>query len=447
MSKEKVTLRRCCFPGCDQERRKSTRFFCGRAHFDEARKLLTEVHGEYRPGLTPSQMRSLLKSAKQRYDELETLEGVSVESELRRALEREKGRADWAEKVYKSAKKKIMTQAELVEKITSGIASLDPPRPRALKISRRQDHSPQIAVALMSDLHMGESGKEEETHAPGYDYQVFLGELSTLEKKIAQIISHHRNIHPIKKLVLLWLGDFVDGHEVFPGQAWRTEDNAVVQVLSGTLRLADFVNTLSSIFPEIEVVCVPGNHGDVRGKEPGTTNLNWDFLTYHNIRNYLRNNERIKFEITPSWWTIKKIGKFNFYLDHGTTFGRRWMGIPFYGIERAEARTRKMLYAMRKLRKSSLHTFNKQNPVMREMIEECAPHILTEDLQFDYITLGHHHVPWLCEGKILNGAFSRGNYYAMKALQSLSIPTQWLFSVHPDIGATWFYPLRLDMGG
>jgi len=445
MGQSKTVIRQCCFPGCKEERRRNSTFFCGRGHYDDARKLLTQVHGEYSPDLTHAQMQTLLKDAQRRYDELQTLEGVSVESELRRALEREKQRANWAEKVYKTAKKQIMTQADLVEKISGAIVALDPPKLRALKIPRGRDHSPQIAVVLMSDLHMGASDEEEETHAPGYDHQVFLGELDTLEKKIARITSHHRSVHPIQKLVLLWLGDFVDGHEVFPGQAWRTEDDAVVQVLSGTLRLADFVNTLSSIFSEIEIVCVPGNHGRVRGKEPGTTNLNWDFLTYHNIRNYLRNNSRVKFSITQSWWIIKNIGRFRFYLDHGTTFGRRWMGIPFYGIERAEARTRKMLYAMRNLRKSSLHTFNKRNPVMRKMIEECAPHILTEDLQFDYICLGHHHVPWLCEGKILNGAFSRGNYYAMKAFQSLSLPTQWLFGVHPKIGATWFYPLRLDI--
>jgi hypothetical protein len=444
---KKPTIAICCYPGCVKKISRHSRFFCNRDHFDMSRMLLTSAKIAYNSELSRAQMQRMLKDAAEKVEverEKRTDE-VSIEDELKRQIAQYKDRAEWATRVAKKAEKQILAQSELIHVITTTIGALDVPKPRRIEVPRKEVHSPQTAVVEMSDLHMGESDEEKETHAPGYDWQVFVNELRILEKKIIKIVSHHRHIYSMDKLVLLWLGDFVCGHEVFPGQAWRTEDHAVMQVLNGAMRIADFVNALSTFFTEIEIECVPGNHGALRGKEPGPTSLNWDFLIYHVIRMLLRNNTRVKFSITPSWWTIKKIGNCNFYLDHGATFGRRWMGIPHYGILRAEARTRKMLYTMKQLRESGLRTFDKRNPVLREMLEECAPHILTEDLRFDYIALGHHHVPHFGEGIILNGAFSRGNYYAMKSFQSISVPTQWLYSVHPKVGASWFYPLRLDM--
>lgn len=173
--------------------------------------------------------------------------------------------------------------------------------------------------------------------------------------------------------------------------------------------------------------------------------VNWDFLLYHMVHKWLEKDKRIKWTISPSWWTIHKIYRWNFYADHGATFGRRWMGIPLYGIKRASGEMRRTLDVMQEMSKSQIHSLDRSNPEIRKILEECAPHLLADDLRFDFILLGHNHETFFWRGILGNGAFSRGNYYALKQFQAINIPEQNLFGVHPKVGVSWFYPLRLDM--
>lgn len=422
---------------------KDSKFFCSPQCHQSTRHLLK---GLYSSSLSRKELMLLTKREKKKLLDGSKKKPRTVEQIEEEQIERLTQQVKFLGKALNQERAKKVTQLNLITMVTGAIAAVPEPKfppykPPRVKMSRES----QAAVLQLSDLHIGEIDRTVETNAPGYDFDVFCNELQILKRKVLRIVEHHRMISPVPKLVMFWKGDFVCGHEVFPGQSWRTELDVLLQVLSGTTKLVEFVTEVSYFFEEVLIVCVPGNHGALRGKQPAPMHVNWDFLLYHMVRKWLENNTRVKMVISPSWWTIQKIGPWSFYVDHGATFGRRWMGIPLYGIKRASGEMRRTLDVMREMSKSQIQTIDRANPEIQKILKECAPHLLASDLHFDHILLGHNHETFFWRGILGNGAFSRGNYYALKQFQAINIPEQNLFGVHPQVGISWFYPLRLDL--
>ena len=104
-----------------------------------------------------------------------------------------------------------------------------------------------------------------------------------------------------------------------------------------------------------------------------------------------------------------------FYMIHGDTIPR-YMSIPWYGLERMDGRTEKMLRS--------------------------------KEINYDYFVMGHHHQAFDWDAshgeRMCNGSFSSGNMFASKELALMSPPTQMFFGVHPEQGITWRYKIRLN---
>ena len=160
-----------------------------------------------------------------------------------------------------------------------------------------------------------------------------------------------------------------------------------------------------------------GNHGRINPPNESKFYVNWDFLMYNFMAAHTSLNKKIKWNIPMRWWIIKEILGWKFYLDHGNHLGMRYMGIPWYGLEKADGRLMKMMAGI--------------------------------DKKYDYICIGHHHTHFQWDAargeRFCNGSMSSGNFYAAKKMQLTCRPTQLLFGVHPDRGVTFRYPLRLDV--
>jgi len=131
---------------------------------------------------------------------------------------------------------------------------------------------------------------------------------------------------------------------------------------------------------------------------------------------FLANNDQIKSDFPKSFFIVKEISGWNFLVMHGDTI-RSWMGIPWYGIER---------------------TMHKLGDLLQ-----------SKGVNIHYRVLGHFHNTGELDKKpgeiIINGSVIGGTEYSLMALSGFERPTQLLFGVHKEIGATWRYPLRLDL--
>lgn len=129
----------------------------------------------------------------------------------------------------------------------------------------------------------------------------------------------------------------------------------------------------------------------------------------------LSQNPRINMEIPLTWWQTKTINGFDFLFLHGEDI-KAWNGIPYYRIDRADARYTKLL----QMQKAGFH----------------------------YFCIGHHHNQAQIDSpvgeKIVNGNWVGGTGFSLKQIMTSSIPSQLLFLVHPQKGKSITQKIRLD---
>ena len=293
------------------------------------------------------------------------------------------------------------------------------PEPKLVWKSKETKVSHETAVLLLSDFHIGEIVSKKETFGFGeYNFDVFTHRLKFLAESIRNITMRKLRGYKINKLCLLMLGDMVSGmiHEELTDNA----EDIIFQVLNGAYVTAQFVSEMSTLFEYIEIDGVVGNHGrlykKVRYKKRHT---NWDYVFYQFLSLFLSSHKRVKCNFPKSFFEVKKIYNWNFLLLHGDGI-RGWMGIPWYGIQKAMWKIGDLLQSQSK---TVLH----------------------------YKVLGHfHHTGELdrTPGEILlNGSLIGGGEYSLGALFEFDRPTQLFFGVHKEIGVTWRYPLRADFKG
>ena len=177
----------------------------------------------------------------------------------------------------------------------------------------------------------------------------------------------------------------VEGMGIFEGQAQHTDQDLYNQMFNLAELLVWFIQELLYLFDEIEFSGVGGNHGRVGKKGENPHFVNWDVYLYKYIAARLQGYEQVKFNIPLSWWYLDTIQGWNFLLLHGDDI-KSWNGLPYYGIDRADARWTKLL--------------NSKN------------------MHYTYLELGHFHAPTELPSvdgeKIINGCWPGGSIFALK---------------------------------
>ena len=168
------------------------------------------------------------------------------------------------------------------------------------------------------------------------------------------------------------------------GQAQHTDQDLYNQMFFLAEQICKLLVELLGLFDEIEFTGVGGNHGRIGKKGENPHWVNWDVYLYKYLEARLQNYKRIKFNI-PLWWYLDTIQGHNFLLLHGDDI-KAWNGLPYYGIDRADAKWTKLL--------------NSKN------------------LRYDYIELGHFHqpteLPSVAGEKFINGCWPGGSIFALK---------------------------------
>jgi UDP-2,3-diacylglucosamine pyrophosphatase LpxH len=340
----------------------------------------------------------------QEKDEKET-DDFTLQDELE-CLKKEK--EELLEEIYKY--RKIEDWANYIaQKIIRHITPFKaPPIP---KYEHKATPKPQEMVALFSDcqigqeVELGEMGEIEE-----YNFDIFTQRLHFWAKKVVRIADLHRKTFDIPVLDIFGLGDFVEGLD--DKFAWRTAD-PYKQIVVASNEIAVAFRNLGANFERVRVIWKRGNHG-MLSKNLKYTPANLDLILGHLVKEKLSQCSNIEFEIPDSFWSIVEIQGKKFFLIHGDEI-RSWLGFPWYGQERLDARLAKVLKLKEK--------------------------------EYDYFVHGHwHNLLQLDAGageRICNGSFVGSTPYGLSKGMA-NRPSQLVFGVHPDWGITWRYPIRLD---
>lgn len=204
----------------------------------------------------------------------------------------------------------------------------------------------ETAVILVSDLQFGRV-------SPTYSPEEGLATLEKVRDAIIDIKTDHLRNYIFDQLVIVYLGDIVDGDCIFPGHAWELKIGAADQIMALSEWIDDnFHKPLKDAFGKITLVGVPGNHGRPTPRPGQTTaRTNYDLMLYNNFSLLHKRSNGVKcsfdykvaLEKTPDGkYSVKadtgyvyikgyKVRGWKMLLYHGHGIVS-WAGVPFYGI-------------------------------------------------------------------------------------------------------------------
>lgn len=180
--------------------------------------------------------------------------------------------------------------------------------------------SESTAVAIWSDWHL-EERVESDTVNGLNDFSLDIAKERTerLFKKTVRFIRMYKQDTRIDNLLLCLLGDFIsnDIHEELVETAQLQPIDAILfaqeQIISGIQYILDNTDV------KIKAVCHSGNHARTTKKRHISTEAghSLEYLMYHSIRDYFRNEERIEFTIPRSALSYVDIYGYIIRLHHG----------------------------------------------------------------------------------------------------------------------------------
>lgn len=276
----------------------------------------------------------------------------------------------------------------------------------------KSSHTPEVAVAVFADWQLGKI-------TPDYNSLVLEERIELYAQKLLEITEIQRKHHPVDRLHVWFLGDIVEGEEIFPGQSHLIDSGLYRQVgVNGPKIITKFLTTALQNFEHVHVTGVIGNHGAVGGRmrrvhDPET---NMDRLLYKVVDLIFENNDRITFNIPDgrgerNFYAIDEIGDYRTLLIHGDQ-----LPAP-----------------------SSISAY--KTKILSWKDGGIPEH-------FDDVFMGHYHQQFkMSLGSTIlriSGSPESHNTYAQEYFFSMSRPSQHLMFVHPERGITSEYSIWLD---
>ena len=311
------------------------------------------------------------------------------------------------------------TSGEIVEAVYQAVAdnlkALDfgsSPKPPA----DRRKGSDETAVITFSDLQLGQV-------TASYNSEIAEQRVQQYADKIIRLTELQRASHPIRRAKLYLLGDLIEGELIVPSHPHQVDSSLYAQVaLNGPRILVDFIRRMLETFEGLDIVSVPGNHGDVGGASRKQYNpeTNFDRMLSVIVKQLFDSagETRLTWNIPAgygqsSFYAVDYVGDIGFMIWHGHQARRTSSSshLPFY----------KLVMGWR-------------SGAIRE--------------PFQVSICGHHHTPtYLTMNSVqhyINGTFASDSEYAIERLASNSRAAQWLLFAAPGRGVTASYLVTLD---
>jgi hypothetical protein len=240
------------------------------------------------------------------------------------------------------------------------------------------------------------------------------GMIDAWVSKSCKVADITRRDHPIGRLVFFLLGDYVPGEAIYPGQSWHLDMDLLEQLTwlpylfaRGILEIAKHIAPPQGV----DIFALRGNHGRL-GKR-GEIQCNADDLFIKFLECQLRESKDIRiYHSASDIMGLQLFERWNFVLTHGSET-RGYVGVPWYGL------TRDTL---------------KQMALLQQQVH--------------YKLTGHHHQSSTSDiapnlTVMMNGSWMGGTDFSVNVVKGANIPTQWAFGLHPEVGRTNLYDLKL----
>lgn len=275
-------------------------------------------------------------------------------------------------------------------------------------------------VVVLSDLHIGKQTPSYNLHAA----RQTINQLCTTLLRLNELL---RPNYSFDEFVLIFLGDILDGSEIYPTQAHHQEVSALTaQATAGAQILLPVIETGLQIAPQVKVYAVAGNHG--RSGKSAHEASNWDIVLYQQLEALadLQFPNKVKFsynapQVTVAdqttvnypdtfWLKLIQIRKHYYLLFHGHGT-RSTYGIPYYGL-------------MRRAHK------------WRSAFKE----------RWSVMLVGHfHQFGWIEENDIivlLSGTMVKDDIWALETLGMRGVNKTWVFGVSDHRPITWQFAVE-----
>lgn len=287
------------------------------------------------------------------------------------------------------------------------------PKLTVVKSDRRiKRGTEEVCVPLLSDIQLGKATRT-------YRADVALARVHAYAEKIKHLTGIQREDHPVKKMHAAWIGDFVEGETIFPGQTWLLDISLQKQVGEvGVQMLMDWILTCLNGpdgFETIEIDAVDGNHGRIGRRGDHSPETNADRMLYENIKRLVEWDKGLRDRVTinlaheksqyeRNWYTIMQEGDYSALLIHGDQI--RGNG-PWHGV------------------------------TLAKKVNGWASGGLKGET-FTDVFMGHYHqcamIPLNHRKIYCNGSTESDNDFARETLSAQSDPKQWLLFVKPSKG-------------
>lgn len=332
----------------------------------------------------------------------------------------EEERIDWLkfkttelEKANKDLRLKVGAQKELASELSDAVRAADP-FPRHVYAKPQASKSPVVPAIMLSDWHIGEVIQEDETEGFNrFNYQVAEDRIFGIVDSFLKWVEVQRKIYNITTVSILGLGDWVSGN-IHAELLATNEFPLPVQTAKAGLLFGEVLVRISSHFDIVNVSEVGAdNHGRLQPKPQAKQKAanSMSFLVHTIANQYSEKQGNIVVDEAAGIKMVTEIANHKFLLEHGDTV-KAYMGIPYYGMNRERGRE-----AMKRM--GTLQ-------------------------EFDYMGLGHWHVPGFVEGcVIVNGSLSGTSEFDHSVGRHAN-PAQVAFMVHPKYGVFNWTPFNTD---
>lgn len=195
----------------------------------------------------------------------------------------------------------------------------------------KPDRRPQAEVALW---HMTDWQGAKRTTS--YNTEVMRERVMRFVDKAIRITEIHRKDHAVKKLVIAFGGDMVEGLFNFPTQAFEIDSTIFEQYVNVSRLMVDVVRTALESYETVEVVAEWGNHGRIGSKRDAVPRSdNFDRMCYELARQLLANEKRLTWNDSPEDVQRIEIGNYRALLIHGDEVGRNGFASPSTIVQHA----------------------------------------------------------------------------------------------------------------
>ena len=328
-----------------------------------------------------------------------------------------KAESAYYKKLYERVIKDSTRSEILVDTIKRYVTPLKPTKqyPTRKPGSRKRGKASQVMVAPLTDTHVGDNVKKEQTVGLNeYDIELFSRRMWGWSNQVLSLAEYRRNICDVDELVVPMLGDMISG-DIHDELARTNIDNCMMQMMYGAKIISQALMFLAPHFEEIRVPCVVGNHGRMTRKIPSKDRfMDWDYMLYQWVAVFVSEQSNIVFEIPKSTSHVSNIANRNILMMHGDSIG-------------GGGATATILRTVTSLRS-----------VLQYKTQLIADDEFTVSSSFDDVLLGHfHRVDEIDIGTgslHICGTMKGGDEFTISRLNVITKPKQIVLYFHPEYG-------------